>query len=104
VLFKVPVAIVICLRHPKYHRLRGRATSEYGFALVYQPLGFGHGSLQTLGRGFQPGEGGLDAADVTARLCDGYRGLADQIDDPIRFRQIGKFILFEFGGVVGVAA
>ena len=60
----------------------GRATSEYGLALVYQPRRSGHVSFQAFGGGFQLGEGGLDATDVLTRLSDGFRGLGDQLGDP----------------------
>ena len=39
------VESAIRLWHPKeYKQVWGRATSEHGFALVYQPLGFGLGN------------------------------------------------------------
>jgi hypothetical protein len=83
---------------------RGRATSKYGFALVNQPVGFGQVSFQAISGRFQLGEGSLDATNILIRASDGFRGLADQIGDPIRLGQIGTFILFEFDIGVGMAA
>jgi hypothetical protein len=73
-------------------------------ALVHQPLGLGQVGFQAFSGRCQLGEGRLDATNVLTRMRDGFRGLADEIGDPIRLGQVGTFKFFEFDIGIGMAA